>query len=133
MAVPVSLRLKEKFGEDVFEDLELWVKQILKAEGVTKDEYRQILSRLDLLDKGYGELKEEVYRLRGELSTFRSEVDGRIDSFREDMDARIDKIHELLDGVNVRIISSIKWTVGTIALFGTIIAVLLAIFNLLGR
>jgi len=114
MAVSLASRLKEKFGEETFTALEQWVKGLIRSEGVSRDEYREIFSRLDLLDKGYTDLKEELYRLRSEVNDFRKEVNLR------------------LDNLNARLISSIKWTVGTIALFGTIITVLMAIFRFTG-
>ena len=93
------------------EHLETWVKEILRSEGVTRDEYREILTRLDHLEQGQEGLKEEVYRLRGEMNGFRAEV------------------NERFDRINERMLSMIKWTVGTIALFGTIISVLMAVFK----
>ena len=106
--------LREKWGADVVQNVEVWVKEIVRSEGVGRDEYREILSRLDGLEHGQEGLKEEVYRLRGEMNGFRSEV------------------NERFDRMNERMLSMIKWNVGTIALFGTIISVLMAVFKLTG-
>jgi len=147
MAVSLASRLREKFGEETFVALEQWVKDLIRSEGVSRDEYREILSRLDLLDKGYLELKEEVYRLRsemreeinnlrGEINSLRGEMREEINGLRNEVRGEINslrgEVNTRLDNLNARLISSIKWTVGTIALFGTIITILMAIFKFAG-
>ena len=126
-------RLEEKLGVDVVEDLDIWMKGIVSSESVTKD-------RIDVLDERTQNLTNELANFRAEVNqrflsidqrfdnlnqrfdSFRSEMEQRFDSFRSDIDQR-------LDAINERIVSSIKWNVGTIALFGTIITVLMAVFK----
>ena len=108
----VASKLKEKLGEDVVEDLDKWMREIIQSE--TKDQYSQILSRFDILEDRYEGISDEVYRLRGEMNGFRTEVNQRFDA------------------MNDRILSSIKWSVGTIATFGLIITILITIFKFLG-
>ena len=110
-AIAAPRVLREKWGMNVVEQAETWIKEILRSEGIHRDEFREVVSRLDRLEQGQEELKEEVYRLRGEMNGFRSEV------------------NERFDRMNERMLSMIKWTVGTIALFGTIISVLMAVFK----
>lgn len=163
-------RLKEKFGEDVVKDLDRWVRKIIQSE--TQDQYRQILSRLDIIEDRYEGLSDEVYRLRGEMSGFRTEVNQRFDAMRDNIDQRFDAmgdnidqrfdsvnlrfdtmkgyidqrfeamnssldrkfdvIDQKFDVMNQRIVSSIKWSVGTISIFGLIITVLVTVFKFLG-
>ena len=139
----VASRLEKKLGADVVEDLDVWVRGIVTSESVTKDQFGQIISRLDGLEDRMDGLEnridlldERTQILTNEMTSFRAEVnqrflsidqrflniDQRLDSFRSDIDQRLDTINE-------RIVSIIKWTVGTIALFGTIITVLMAGFN----
>ena len=129
----IASRLEEKLGADVFADLNLWMRGIVNTESATKDQYQDLSFRLE-------GLKDEVHWLRGELTGFRTEVnqrfdsfqasiDQRFDSFRADMDQRLDSINERFDTMNERILSNMKWSVGTIALFGTIITILMAIFK----
>ena len=121
--------LREKWGADVVEHLEGWVKEIVRSEGISRDEYREILSRLDGLEQGQEGLKEEVYRLRGEMNGFRSEVNERFDRMNGQMNERFDRMNERFGQMNERMLSMIKWTVGTIAVFGTIISVLMTVFK----
>ena len=117
--VIIASKLKEKLGADVVEDLDQWVRKIIQSE--TKDQYSQILSRLDLLEDRYEGIKDEVYRLREEMNGFRTEVN-----------QRFDVINQRFDAMNERILSSMKWSVGTIATFGLIITILVTIFKFLG-
>jgi len=144
-------RLEEKLGADVVEDLDFLVRGIVSSESVTKDQFGQIIdridgleNRIDLLDERTQNLTNEIAIFRAEvnqrflsidqrLDSFRSEIEQRFDSFRSEMEQRFDSfrsdIDQRLDAINERIVSSIKWTVGTIALFGTIITVLMAVFK----
>jgi len=154
-------RLEEKLGADVVEDLDFWVRGIVSSESVTKDQFGQIISRLDgledridglesrmdVLDERTQNLTNEIAGFRAEVNqrflsidqrfdsihqrfdSFRSEMEQRFDSFRSDIDKRFDSLNERFDKLTEHMVNSIKWTVGTIALFGTIITVLITVFK----
>jgi type VI protein secretion system component VasF len=82
---------------------------ILRERTVSRDEHRQILSRLDVLERVVSDLVVEVRELRRE------------------MDERFDRMNERFDRMYERMLVMPRWTVGTLALFGTAIAILLAI------
>ena len=147
----VASNLKEKFGEDVVKDLDQWIREIIQSE--TKDQYGQILSRLDLLEDRYEGISDEVYRLRGEMNGFRTDVNQRFDAMNDSINQRFDVIDQRFDAMNDsinqrfdamnnsisqrfdvmndRILSGIKWSVGTIAIFGLIITILVTVFKFL--
>ena len=195
-------RLKEKFGEEVVTDLDQWMGEKIQSE--TGDQYRQILSRLDILEDRYEGVSDEVYRLRGEMNGFRTEVNQRFDAMNDSINQRFDtmnnsidqrfdmmkstidqrfdvidqrfftmnnsidqrfdtmkisinqrfdtmnnsinqqfniiyqrfdvmnnNINQRFDVMNERILSGIKWSVGTIATFGLIITILITVFKFL--
>lgn len=158
-------RLEEKLGADVVEDLDIWMRGIVSSEFVTKDQFGQIISRLDgledkidglenridVLDERTQNLSNEMASFRAEVNqrflsidqrldsfrseieqrfdSFRSEMEQRFDSFRSDIDKRFDSLNERFDKLTEQMVSNIKWTVGTIALFGTIITVLITVFK----
>jgi tetrahydromethanopterin S-methyltransferase subunit G len=147
----VASKLKEKFGEDVVGYLDQWVREIIQSE--TKDQYSQILTRLDILEDRYEVISDEVYKLRGEMNGFRAEVKQRFDAMNDTINQRFDvidqrfdtmnnsinqrfdamnnSINQRFDAMNDRILSSMKWSVGTIAAFGLIITILVTIFKFL--
>jgi predicted nuclease with TOPRIM domain len=135
--ITIASKLKEKLGEDMVEDLEKWVREIIQSE--TRDQYSHILSRFDLLEARfdlledkYENLKDEVYRLRGEMNGLRDEMNGFRTEVNQRFDAMNNSINQRFDAINERILSSIKWSVGTIATFGLIITILVTIFKFLG-
>ena len=129
----VALRLEEKLGADVVQDLDIWIKGIVNAESITKDQFGQITSQLLGIDQRFDSIHQRFDDFRSEMEqhfdSFRSDIDQRFgaidqrfDSLRSDFDQRFDKLSELT-------LNGIRWTVGTIALFGTIITVLIAVFK----
>ena len=108
--------LKEALGDKAFEELEGIIVEKIKLFSVSRDEFREVLSRLDIIEHDVSDLKTEVKELRGEVGELRSEMNKRFDRMNE----RFDQMYE-------RMTSLMKWTVGTLALFGSIISILLAI------
>lgn len=106
-SIPRSVR--EAWGDEATEDFERWLEQTLRERAVPRDEYREVLSRLDVLEHDMAGLKDEVGALRRE------------------MNERFDRVNERFDQMYERMLVMMRWTVGTIALFGTLITVLLAI------
>ncbi len=76
---------------------------------MSKDEFRQILSRLDILERDVEGVKQEVEEVKQELKELRREMNERFDQMYD------------------RILVMTRWTVGVIALFGTAVTILLAI------
>ena len=108
-------RSRERVASDS-ESAAEWIEALLADKGVTRDEYREILSRLDVLDR--------------EIAIRFDAIDRRFDVMvrRFDMmDERMDRIHERFDTLYDRMLVQTRWTVGTIALFGTLITILLAV------
>lgn len=112
--LPESVR--ESWGESAADDFARWLDEYVQDHAVPRDEYREVLSRLDVLEN-------EVAGINERLDRMEERFEGRFDQMEErfnQMDQRIDRMHE-----QMRVM--MRWTVGTIALFGTIVTVLLAI------
>ena len=123
--------LLEKLGTGGMDNLNEWLTEELQIRGVTRDEYREILSRLDVLEKRTEDLKEEVKTLRVEMNQRFEGIDVRLDRMNE----RFDRMNERFDRMNERMISMIsmmKWTIGTIGTVGALLAALITIFKVVG-
>lgn len=107
-------KLREALGEEALNEL------LLLLEEKSLDGRREILTRLDILEHDVTGLKQEITDLRAEFREFRREVNDRFDRMSSEFNDRFDRMHEHMG-------SMIKWTVGTIGLFGTLITILLAI------
>jgi tetrahydromethanopterin S-methyltransferase subunit G len=87
------------------------------------DEYKEIVARLEALER-------EVFELKQDMKDFRREMNERFDRINERFDRmneRFDRMNERFDQMYERIGSMMKWAIGILALFGTMITVLLAI------
>ena len=116
MAIAAPRILNEALGEKAADALADWIEQLVKERAVPRDEYRQVLSRLDILEHDVAGLKEDVRQVRHEIGKLRDEMNQRFDT----LNARFDTLYE-------RMLVQTRWTVGSIVLFGTIITVLLAV------
>jgi hypothetical protein len=109
MITPAPEIIKRSIGNEAADALGRWFQDILETNAVSRDEHSQILSRFEVLETRFGVLERDVSELRQDLKDFRREVNQRFDNMYD------------------RIGSMMKWTVGTIALFGTLITTLLTI------
>jgi predicted RNase H-like nuclease (RuvC/YqgF family) len=101
--------LRETLGDKGFEELEGLIIEKVRLYSVSRDEFIGLSRGLDMVEHDLSDLKTEVRELRREMNELRKE-----------MNERFDRMHE-------RMVSMKKWTVGTLALFGSIISILLAI------
>jgi flagellar capping protein FliD len=109
MPTPLPSSVRERWGEEVADDFSRWLEAYVQEHAVARDEYREILSRLDVLENEVSGVNDRLDRMEERFET----------RFNQ-MDERIDRMHE-----QMRVM--MRWTVGTIALFGTIVTGLVAI------
>ena len=83
--LPPSVR--EHFGEAVAEDFAHWLDEYMQEHAVERDEYREVLSGLDVLEEGLNHMDK-----RFDLLT--EHVDERIDHVEETFEARLTGMEE---------------------------------------
>ncbi len=115
--------LRETLGDKGFEELEGLIIDKIKFYSVSRDEFREVLSRLDIVEHDLADLKVQVHELRREMNERFDRINERFDKINE----RFDKMNERFDQMYERMTSLVKWTIGTLAIFGSIISILLAI------
>jgi len=93
---------------------------LLEERAISRDEYRQILSRLDILEHDMAALKADVQELRREMN-------GRFDQLHREMNDRFDRMSERMDRVYHQMVVQTRWLIGALAVIGTVISLLLAI------
>jgi archaellum component FlaC len=164
--MPTSLpdTLREAWGEEVATELVRFVEQIVREKGVHRDErpdreggstlgvYREVLSRLDVLEERFEQVEdrfdrvderldrvdERLNQMDERLDAMNARTDERFDAMNARMDERFDAMNarmdehfermtDQLDRMNDRILSMTRWIIGLIALFGTMVTVLLSI------
>jgi len=115
--------LRQVWGEEVADALSFWLSSVLEERAVSRDEYRQILSRLDILEHDVADLKADVQELRREMNERFDRVNERFDRVNE----RFDQMHDRMDRMYQQMVVQTRWLIGALTLIGTVITVLLAI------
>jgi GTP1/Obg family GTP-binding protein len=101
--------VERTLGPEAAGDLSQWIEIIVVEHAVRRDEYREVLSRLDILEHNVANVKD------------------RITNLHRTMDERFDRMNERFDQMYERMTTMTRWTVGTLALLGTIMTILMAI------
>ncbi len=114
LEIPAVLR--RAWGDEVADAFAVWFVSVLEERAVSRDEYRQILSRLDIIEHDMAGLKADVQELRREVSELRKE-----------MNERFDRMNERFDRMYHQMVVQTRWFIGALVVIGTVISVLLAI------
>ena len=98
---------------------------------VRRDEYREVLSRLDILEHDVADVKTSITDLHRTMDErfdrMNAQMNGRFDRMHFEMNERFDRMNERFDEMYRHISTMTRWTVGTLALIGTIMTILMAI------
>jgi Tfp pilus assembly protein PilO len=94
--------LRRAWGDEAAEAFAVWLAGVLEERAVSRDEFRQILSRLDVLERDVAALQADVRELRREM-------------------------HERFDRIYHQMVVQTRWLIGALAVIGTVISLLLAI------
>ena len=121
-------RLEDRWGKEISEEFVSWLEAFIKEKSVSRDEYREVLSRLDVIENTLDHIRDEQSRQRQELNQLRSEMNERFDKMNE----RFDKMNERFDRMNERLQSTLKWTVGVFMGMGSLLAILMSIYKFMG-
>jgi len=108
--------VREAWGEEVADDFADWLDHAFEVRTVHRDEYREVLSRLDVLEERFDQMETRV-----------DERFDRVDDRLDRMDDRLDRMGEKMDQMNDRILSMTQWLIGLLVAFGTMVTVLLGI------
>ena len=109
--------VRAAWGEEATEDFERWFDEVIQDRAVPRDTCRTVFcrrtpanNRRDRLGNRCTDLRPNVINMRGDVHALRMKVNEQ--RFRR---------------MNERLRAMTRWTVGTIALFGTLMTILLAI------
>ena len=122
--LPQSVR--EHMGEQVAADFSRWFAENVQQELVTNDEYREVLSRLDIFEKRFDQtddrldrMDERLNQMDERLDAMNAQMNERFDAMNERMDERFDAMNERMDErseqVTDRILSMTRWLIGLLS------------------
>jgi hypothetical protein len=120
MAIQVPQTVRQAWGDELVMEIVPWLEQIVEEKAVPRDEYRQVLSRLDVLEHDVADIKVDVRELRAEMNERFDRMNERFVDMERHFETRFDQMSE-------RMLVQTRWLIGSIALFGTILTILQAI------
>ena len=124
MPVAIPQTVRRSLGEEAVVDfmpwMEEWLSESIKEKAVPRDEYREVLSRLEILEHDVSDIKMDVRELRREMNERFDRVNERFDEMGARFDGRFDDMHH-------QMLVQTRWLIGSLALIGTVVSVLLAI------
>jgi hypothetical protein len=107
------------------------LERLVEEKAVPRDEYRQVLSRLDVLEHDVADVKADVRELRAEMNERFDRMNERFVEMERHFEDRFDQMGQhfevRLDQMSERMLVQTRWLIGSIALFGTILTILQAI------
>jgi len=138
-ALPQSVRAK--LGDEAADDFTRWIDRAVRERAVPRDEYREVLSRLDVVEQRLDGVESELAQQRQETNELRREMNERFGQMEawfdqrlgktndriDQMNERFDKLNERFDQMHEQMRVQTRWAIGILALFGTMTTVLLAI------
>ncbi len=137
MIPPAPETVKKSLGSETTEALARWFQDILENNAVSWDEYREIPPRLDNVETRLQNVETRLQNVETRLQNVEtklevldqdvSELRDEFKEFRREITQRFDVVHGRFDRMHEHLASMTKWTVGTLALFGTLITILLTI------
>jgi len=109
-------KARNDWSEGVADEVARWIEELVSEQAVPRDEYREVLSRLDVVET----------RLDG-LDTRLDETNARLDRMEERFEKGFDAMNERLDRLHEAMRTQTRWAIGVLALFGTMTTVLMAV------
>ena len=123
--------LRRAWGDEAAEAFAVWLAGVLEERAVSRDEFRQILSRLDVLERDVAALQADVRELRREMNErfdrLYGDMNERFDRLYREMNERFDRMGERMDRMYHQMVVQTRWLIGALAVIGTVISLLLAI------
>jgi tetrahydromethanopterin S-methyltransferase subunit G len=112
--------LRRAWGDEAAEAFAVWLAGVLEERAVSRDEFRQILSRLDVLERDVAALQADVREIRREMNE-------RFDRLYREMNERFDRMGERMDRMYHQMVVQTRWLIGALTVIGTVISLLLTI------
>ena len=136
MPTTLPRTVRDAWGEEVADEFSSWLDENFQQRTVSRGEFREILSRLDVLEERFDQQDARFEeRLEAQNKHFEErfdEVGARLDRMEKRFERRFESMDEKLDRMNGRILSMMRWLIGLLVVFGTMITVLLSIAQFTG-
>ncbi|MDW8103193.1 MAG: hypothetical protein RMK30_09985, partial [Anaerolineae bacterium] len=117
IAVEVPTSVREALGDKATLDLLSWLVRAIPSVAVTREEFKEVIFRLERVEEGLKGIRTElaVFResvdrrfelvdrrfdaVHDRIDALRKDVDERFDSFQKEVSGRIDAVNSRIDAV----------------------------------
>ena len=133
MPTPLPQSVQETLGDPAADDFARWLDEnfdqrtVLTRLDLVDERFERVDERFDHVEQRLDETNERLDQIDQRLDEQSAQFNQRLDEQSRQLNERIDAVNERIDGLHEQMRVQTRWTVGTIALFGTIVTVLLAI------
>jgi septal ring factor EnvC (AmiA/AmiB activator) len=134
-SIPESVR--QALGELVARDLAAWLEGTLAERSINRTEWEQMTARVAAIEERLTAIEQRVAAIEQRVAAIEQRVAAiehdvaavqveqremrrEMSDMRREMNERFDRVHE-------QMASQIRWSVGLLAVFGTLIAILVGI------
>jgi chromosome segregation ATPase len=127
-SIPESVR--QALGELVARDLAAWLEGTLAERSINRTEWEQMTARVAAIEERLTAIEQRVAAIEQRVAAIEHDVAAvqveqremrrEMSDMRREMNERFDRVHE-------QMASQIRWSVGLLAVFGTLIAILVGI------
>ena len=135
MPTTLPRTVRDAWGEEVADEFSGWLDEHFQKRTVSRGEFREILSRLDVLEERFDQqdarFEERIEAQNNRFDERFDEVDARLDRMEKRFERRFESMDEKLDRMNGRLFSTTRW-LGLLVLFVTMATVLLSIAQFTG-
>jgi len=134
--------LRRAWGEETTDVFVTWLGGVISERAIPRDEHRQIVSRLEILEHDMADLKGGVRDLHREMNERFDRMHERFDEMNVRVEKRFDEMNvrmekrfnemntrseKRFDEMHYQMLAQTRWLIGSLALIGTVVSVLLAI------
>ena len=150
MPARVPEAVRRAWGDELVAEIVPWLEEIVREQAVPRDEYRadirELHDKMDKMDKRLTEMERHLElrfdqinerfiemeryfetRLDQMNERFETRFDQMNERFETRLDHRFDQMNARFDLMYERMLTQTRWLIGSIALLGTVISILLAI------
>jgi tetrahydromethanopterin S-methyltransferase subunit G len=120
-------KARNDWSEGVADEVARWIEELVSEQAVPRDEYREVLSRLDVVETRLDGLDTRLDETNARLDRMEERFEKGFDAMNRQFDDRFDAMNERLDRLHEAMRTQTRWAIGVLALFGTMTTVLMAV------
>jgi hypothetical protein len=131
-SIPESVR--QAWGEPIARDLTAWLEECLGTGTINRAEWTQAMVRLGTIEHDVADIKGELRGVNERFDRLTADSNARFDRVNERFDrltaessARFDRVtaqfDERFDGLSRQMATQMRWSIGLLAVLGTLIAI----------